>query len=199
VGGRPDQRPLGAGAVVAVDVDDEGVVELAHGLDGLDHAADLMIDVGHVGGEHVNLAEEQLLLVRDALVPVLEQVPRPWRQLGVLGNDAQLLLVREDSLADLVPAVVEQVHGADPVHPILRRVVRGVRAARHVVEEERLLGGERVHAGQVVDGVVGHRGREVMASYWYGLAQRFIAIESPRLLPDGLVHVLGPPLGAAKK
>ena len=49
--GRADQRALGAGAVVAADVDDQRVVELAHVLDRLDHAADLVVGVGEVGGD----------------------------------------------------------------------------------------------------------------------------------------------------
>ena len=55
--GVPIQRALGAGAVVAVDVDDQRVVELAHVLDRLDHAADLVVGVGHVRGEDIHLAE----------------------------------------------------------------------------------------------------------------------------------------------
>ena len=60
---RAERPALGAGAVVAVDVDDQRVVELAHVLDGLDHAADLVVGVGDVGGEDLDLADEQLLLV----------------------------------------------------------------------------------------------------------------------------------------
>ncbi len=40
--GRAEQPALGAGAVVAVNVDDERVVEFAHVLDGLDDAANLV-------------------------------------------------------------------------------------------------------------------------------------------------------------
>ena len=61
--GVPIERALGARAVVAVDVDDQRVVELAHVLDRLDHAADLVVGVGDVGGEDVDLADEHLLLV----------------------------------------------------------------------------------------------------------------------------------------
>ena len=67
---RADQRAFGAVAVVAGDVDDQRVVELAHVLDLLDHAADLVVGVGPVRGEHVRLADEHLLLVGRELVPV---------------------------------------------------------------------------------------------------------------------------------
>jgi len=60
--------PAGGGdgmirAVVAADVDDQGVVELAHVVHRLDDAADLMVGVGDVGGEDLRLAREELLLV----------------------------------------------------------------------------------------------------------------------------------------
>ena len=61
--GRAVGRAFGAGAVVAADVDDQRVVELAHVLDRLDHAADLVIGVGQIGGIDVGLADEELLLL----------------------------------------------------------------------------------------------------------------------------------------
>ena len=130
---------LGAGAVVAVDVDDQRIVELAHVFDRLDDAADLVVGVGHVGGEHIDLADEQLLLVRRELVPLLEHVLGPGRQLGILRDHTELLLVREDGFPQLVPALVEQVHVADLLDPLRRRVVRRMGPARHKVDEERLV------------------------------------------------------------
>ena len=108
-------------------------------LDRLDHAADLVVGVGQVGGIHVDLADEQLLLVGRERVPRLQLVG-PWRELGVRRDHAELLLVGEDLLAQLVPALVEQVHVADLLDPLRRRVVRRMRAAGHVVDEEWLLG-----------------------------------------------------------
>ena len=54
--GRAERAAFGARAVVAVDVDDQRVVELAHVLDGLDDAADLVVVVGGVGGEDLRPA-----------------------------------------------------------------------------------------------------------------------------------------------
>ena len=159
---RAVQRALGAGAVVAVDVDDQRVVELAHVLDRLDHAADLVVGVGHVRGEDVDLPEEHLLLVGRERVPLLQQVVRPGRQLGVRRDHAELLLVGEDLLAQLVPALVEQVHVADLLDPLRRRMMRRVRAAGDVVDEERLLRRQRVDPVHVGDRLVGHRGGEVI-------------------------------------
>jgi hypothetical protein len=84
-------------------------------------------------------------------------------ELGVLGDHAELLLVREDLLAQLLVAAVEQLHRADLVHPLLGRVVRRVGGARRVLDEDRLVGLDLVHARHVVDRVVGHAGDQVPA------------------------------------
>ena len=79
---RAERTALGAGAVVAVDVDDERVVELAHVLDGLDDAADFVVVVGLIGGEDFDLLDKELLLLGRAIIPVLEDFGRPGLQLG---------------------------------------------------------------------------------------------------------------------
>ena len=76
VEGRADRGTLGAGAVVAADVDDDRVVELAEVLDLLDHAADLVVGVRDVRGEHLGLPREQLLLVGLERVPLRQLAPR---------------------------------------------------------------------------------------------------------------------------
>ena len=73
--GRADRGAFGARAVVAADVDDQRVVELAQVLDRLDHAADLMVGVGDVGGEHLGLTREELLLVGGERVPLRQDRP----------------------------------------------------------------------------------------------------------------------------
>ena len=79
-------RPaFGAGAVVAVLVDDQRVVELAQVLERLDHPADLVVVVGHVGGEHLDLPDEELLRLGRELVPGREDVVGPGRQLQSCG------------------------------------------------------------------------------------------------------------------
>ena len=102
--GRAHRAALGAGAVVAVDVDDERVVELAHVLDGLNDAPDLVVVVGREGGKDLHLLDVELLLLGRAIIPVFEDIRRPGLQLGVLRDHAELLLVFEDLLAQLVPA-----------------------------------------------------------------------------------------------
>ena len=95
------------------------------------------------------------------LVPRLEHLGGPRRERRVLRHEAESLLVGEDLLAELLVAAVEQVHGADPVHPFLRRVVRRVRGAGRVLDEDRLARVDLVHPRHVVDRVVRHLGDEV--------------------------------------
>ena len=60
---RAVEHAFGARAVVAADVDDQGVVEFAQVLDRLDHPADLVVGVGKVGPIDVRLLDEELLLL----------------------------------------------------------------------------------------------------------------------------------------
>ena len=161
--GRAKRPALGAGAVVAVDVDDQGVVEPAEVLEGLDHTADLVVVVGSIGGEDLHLADEELLRLRAELIPGLQEIIGPGRQLRILGDHAEALLVLEDALAQLVVAVVEEVHRGDLVHPLLGRVMWRVRGAGRVLDEDRLAGVGLVDARDVVDRVVRHAGDEVPA------------------------------------
>ena len=113
------QAALGRRAVVAGDVDDERVVELARLLDGLDDAADLVVGVLDRAAEDFHPAGA------DLLVGVAELVPRrqgrgPRRELGAGRDDPQLLLPRQDALAELVVAVVE-------LAPVFARCTRSAR------------------------------------------------------------------------
>ena len=72
--GRAQRAAFGTRAVVAVDVDDQRVVELAHVLDRLDDAADRIVGIGDIGGEDLGLADEELLLLVGRLVPGLQDV-----------------------------------------------------------------------------------------------------------------------------
>jgi hypothetical protein len=74
--GCADRRAFRTRAVVTADIDDQRVIELALVLDFLDHAADLVIGIGGIGGEHLRLSCEQLLLIGRQRVPLF-QVVRP--------------------------------------------------------------------------------------------------------------------------
>ena len=159
---RPVEHALGARAVVAADVDDQRVVELAQVLDGLDHPANLVVGVGEVGAVDVGLLDEELLLLPAQRIP-LRQVLRPRRQLGIRGHDAEPLLVGEDGLAQFVPAAVEEMHVADLLDPLRRRMMRRVCAAGHVIDKERLVGRDLLELLHVLDGVIGHGRGQVPA------------------------------------
>ncbi len=154
------QRALGAGAVVAADVDDQRVVELAHVLDCLDDAADFVVGVRRVAGEDLRLPRIELLLQEGKRVP-LRQLVRPGRELGVGRDHAEAFLVGKDLVAHLLPAHVELA--LELGDPLLGRLMRRVGAARNVVHEERLVGRHRVEAAHVLDRLVREVGGEVVA------------------------------------
>ena len=81
-----------------------------------------------------------------------------------------------------VPAIVEQVHVADLLHPLRRRVVRRMRAARRVVDEEGQVRLDLVQLVQPVDGVVRHGGDQVPARLAViGMDRRGVAEQIARL------------------
>ena len=67
---RAVEHAFGARAVVAADVDDQRVVELAHVFDRLDDAADFVVGVGEVGAVDVGLLDEELLLFPAERIPL---------------------------------------------------------------------------------------------------------------------------------
>ena len=82
-------------------------------------------------------------------------------ELGLAGEEPELLLAREHGLAVRVPAVVEGALVA--VGPFLRHVMRGVRAAGRVVHEERLLRSVHVGVEHELDRLVGQVLAQVVA------------------------------------
>ena len=151
--------PFHRGAVVAPDVDDQRVVQLAHLLDGVEQAADVPVGVLGEAREHLHLARVELLL------GVAQGVPgrvglRPRRELRVRRHDAEALLALEGPLAVGVPAVVELALVL--VRPLLGDVVRRVRGARRVVDEPRLVGVVGADRVDPLDRLVGDVVREVV-------------------------------------
>ena len=130
---------FGAGAVVAPDVEDDGVVAHAELVELVDQLADLRIDVFDEAREDFHQPQLERPLGLGDAVPCRHGVGAR-RQFGVGRNPAQLLLAGEDALAQLVPALVELAFVF--VGPFLEDVVRPVRRAGRPIHEERLVGRE---------------------------------------------------------
>ena len=128
---------LHARTVVAPDVEDERIVGLAHRLDCLDDAADLVVGVLLEAGIDFHLPGVERFLLRRERVPGGEGRVA-GRELGVRRYDAQFLLTRERLLAELVPPLVELA--LVPVGPRLWHMARRVGGASGVVDKERLVG-----------------------------------------------------------
>ena len=152
---RAVDRSFRTRAVVAADVDDQRVVKFAHILNRLDDAADFMVGVSQICREHVGLLDKEFLLLQVERIP-FGQLLGPCSQFRVLRDDAQFLLVGEDGFAQLVPAILEQVHVADLLDPFFRGMMRRVYAAGHVINEERLVGCDFVQPLHIFNGLVGH-------------------------------------------
>ena len=84
-------------------------------------------------------------------------------ELAIGGNDAELLLPREGLFAQLVPAVVELALVL--VGPFLGHVMRRVGGAGREVDEERLVGDQRLLLADPGDRLVGHVFHEVVALF----------------------------------
>ncbi len=183
--GRAVDRALRARAVVAADVDDERVVEVAEVFDRLDDAADLVVGVGLVGRVDVRLLDKELLLVPAERIPLrqlraaVDILPvRPRGQLRALGKDAEFLLVGENGLAQFFPAVIEEVHRADLVDPFLGGVMRRMDSAGDVVHEEGLAGREFFELFDMLDRFIGHgRGKVPAGVVLEGINGRRVAKE----------------------
>ena len=157
-----DEAALGAGAVVAGDVDEQRVVHLTDVLECLLEAADLAVGLLQESREHFGLTSEQTPFGRGQRIPRLDVV-RPGGQLRVGRNHAELLLPFERFGADRVPALV--VLSLVLVGPLLRHVVRRMRRAGREVDEERLVRRHRLLRLHPVDRLVGHVDGEVVVGH----------------------------------
>ena len=190
---RAGDRALHAGAVVAPDVEDERVAQVAQVFDGIQQPAHVPVGVLAVSGEDLHLAGVELLLAIGQRVPGREQVG-PAGQLGVRGDDPELLLPLEGLLPQGVPAAVEPAPVL--VRPGLGHVVRRVGAAGGVVHEPRLdrvLGADAV---QPLHRLVGQVVREVVLPAVLALlhAERRVVLGDDRVVLAGRAGQEAPPV-----
>ncbi len=150
---RAGEGALHAGAVVAPDPDDEGVVELPHLIEGVEEPAHVPVGVLLVPGVHLHLPGIEPLLVLGEGVPRREgavvrcrtlRVRRRGGQLRLRGDNAQLPLSPEGLDPVLVPPAVEAARAF--VAPLPRNLMWGVGAAGGVVHKERFFGVLGPHA-----------------------------------------------------
>ena len=170
------RRTFGRGAVVADDVVDERVVEDLEVVEGVDQPADVVVGVLEEAGVHLHLARQHRLQLVRHVVPGGD-LGRPLGQLRVLGHDAELLLAGERPLAERVPPLVELALVL--VRPLRRHVMRRVRRTGREVDEERLVGHERLLLPDPVDRLVGHVLGEVVA-----LLRRPVRLDRRRAVVD---------------
>ena len=169
-------RPAFARRAVVGDQHDDRVLELPAVLQVVEQPPELVVEVAQEAGVDLGHPTEQLLLVlaqglprpddvelrpRLAVVAGLARERVDRRQLGALGEQSHLLLPLEHALAVRLVAHVE--HALVLVGPLPRYVVRRVGGAGAVVEEERLVGRDRLRVLHELDRLVRDVDREVVA------------------------------------
>ena len=156
---RTGDGSLHARAVVAPDPDDQGVIELPELLDRIDHPPDVVVGVLGIPGVDLHLAGIERLQPVGHVVPCRECLVAGG-QLGVGGDDAELLLTSEGLVTEPVPSLVE--HALVPVGPLLFHVMRSMTAAGRVVGEERFASVLGTDPVEPLDRAVGHGVGEVV-------------------------------------
>ena len=176
-------RAFGRGAVVADDVVDQRVVEHLQIRQRVDQPPEVMVGVLEEAGVDLHLAGEDRPHLLRRLVPGRD-LGRTRGQLGIRGDHAELLLAREDLLAQRVPALVELALVL--VGPLLGHVVRRVAGAGREVHEERLVGHQRLLLARPLDRLVGHVLGEVIA-----LLGRLLRLDGGGAFVDRRVPLVG--------
>ena len=156
----PVDPTLGRGAVVADDVVNERVVEDVQLLQQVHDAANVVVGEFHEAGIHLHLPAQHGLERFGHRVPGRHLLGARG-ELAVGRDDPELLLPGEGLLAQLVPALVELALVF--VGPLFRNVVGRVGGAGGEVDEERLVGRQRLLLRNPLDGLVGHVRHEVVA------------------------------------
>jgi hypothetical protein len=118
-------RPRGAVAVVARNIDDQRVVELTRPLDLVDHTSDLVVGVGPVRGEDVGLPDEHFLLVVRELIPALEQVIGPRCKLsGHVIDEERLVRIHRGDASQVFDRIVGLCRDQVPTRVVVIRIDR---------------------------------------------------------------------------
>ena len=149
----PVPATFGTGSVVTVNKDYERIVELAGAVDSLNDAPDLVVGHFDKPGEDFCLPGEEGLFVLGQAVPIRNCLGL-GRKHSALGNESRRKLAGEDLFAHVIPALIELALPARA--PLLRNVMRRMGGAGGVVDEERLIGRQRLLVFEPGNGLVGH-------------------------------------------
>ena len=154
------QTALGAGAVIAKDPQDDGIVGLSLFANRIQQAANLVIGMLGITGVDFRFVRQQLLLLRRQRIPGRQPI-RTRGKLGIGGNHAGSLLLGKGFFADLIPPLVELPSVA--LDPLLRHMMRLMRGPRGEVDEEGLVFGHGIMLMKPVNRFVGDVRRKVIA------------------------------------
>ncbi len=179
---RSVDRALSGGAVVAHDVVDERVLEDAEIVERVDQPPDVVVGVLEETGVDLHLAREHRLELVGHVLPGRDLLVSR-SQLRIRGDDPEFLLPLEDFLAKGVPALVEAALVL--VRPLRRDLVRRMRGTRSEVDEEGLVGHERLLLANPLDRLVGHVLGEVVT-----LLRRLLRLHRRRALVEGRVVLI---------
>jgi hypothetical protein len=135
------ERSLGARTAVADDVVDQRLVEHPDVPERVHETSHVVVGVLEEAGVDLHLSGQDRFELRGRVVPRGDLLV-PGRELAVGRHDAQLLLAGQRLLAHRVPSPVEPTPVL--VRPLLRNVVRGMGRAGGEVDEEGLVGHERL-------------------------------------------------------
>ena len=175
---RPVRAALARGSVVR-DQHHERALALARLLEKVEQPPDLVIGVRQEAGVDLGHPREQALLAIRQGVPRLRVLQRgehlpvgtlarlrradrvEWRELRVRWDEPELLLAGQGLLAHGLVAHVEAALVL--VRPFLRGMVRRVGRSGRVIEEERLVRGDRLGVADELDRLVRDVDRQVVA------------------------------------
>src|SRR5580704_7406336 len=162
------QSAFRARTVVAANVDNERVVELAFILHFLNDPANLIVGIRDISSENLSLARVEFLLEQRERIPprqlcatILSLAVRPIGKLGIRWDHTEPLLVRENLLAQLLIAHVKLAF--ELRDPFLRRLMRRMGASGYVIQEKLLVRRRRVQTSHILDRLVRQICGEVIA------------------------------------
>jgi hypothetical protein len=180
---QPFGVPSADAPLFAEDVIDQRVVENPEVLDCVDQASHLVVRLLEESGVDLHLLGQDRLELGRHVVP-RRDLGVAFGEFGVLRDDAQLLLLGQNPLAQHIPAVVELALVL--VRPLLGHVVRGVSGARGEVHEERFVGSECLLLTHPRDGAIG----KVLVQR-VALFRRLLRLNRPGALEQARVVLVG--------